>query len=79
MIAYTLKQQFDGQWNIGCMDSLLATGLSLDAALSQARHMAHAKRMDSGSPTCVEVISSVPNDHVADEGQPEPRWRSVMS
>ena len=79
MIAYTLKQDDDGQWSIRCMGSTLASGLSLEPARSQAYEMAHAARMDSGRPTCVEVISAGATLHAAIEAQPEPRCRSATA
>ena len=75
MIAYTLKQDDDGQWSIRCMGSILASGLPLEPALRQAHEMAHTKRMDSGRPTCVEVISAGADLHVAIEAQPQPGCR----
>ena len=79
MIAYTLKQDVDGQWSIRCMGSTLASGLPLEPARRQAYEMAHAARVASGRPTCVEVISAGVNLHTAIEAQPEPRWRSAAA
>jgi len=79
MIAYTLKQDDDGQWSIRCLGSILASGLPLDSAIEEAHEMAHTTRMDSGRPTCVEVITAGADVHMADEGQPEFRWRLAMA
>ena len=79
MIAYTLKQDIDGQWSIRCMVSTLASGLPLEPARRQAYEMAHTTRMDSGRPTCVEVISAGADIHGAVEAQPEPRCRSAKA
>jgi len=79
MIAYTLKQDDDGQWNIRCNGQILASGLPLDSASQQARDMAHAERRDSGRPACVEVISADVNIHVATERQREPHRRRTTA
>ena len=79
MIAYTLKQDDDGQWGIRCKGSTLASGLPLEPARRQAYEMAHAARMASGRPTRVEVISAGANLHAAIEAQREPRWRSASA
>ncbi len=79
MIAYTLKKQEGGQWSICCLGSPLANGLSLETAIGQARHMAYTSHMDSGSPTCVEVISTDAHKDETNEALPEPHWRSVMA
>ena len=79
MIAYTLKQDDDGQWSIRCMGSTLASGLPLEPARRQAHEMAHAAHMASGRPTCVEVIRARADIHVPDEAQPDPRWRSAAA
>jgi len=79
MIAYTLKQDDDGQWSIHCMGSIMAGGLPLEPAIKLAQEMAHTTRMDSARPTCVEVIRAGANTHVADEAQPESRWRSAAA
>jgi len=75
MIAYTLKQDDDGQWSIRCMGSTLASGLSLEPARRQAYEMAHAAHMVSGRPTCVEVISAGADLHAAIEAEPQPGCR----
>lgn len=72
MIAYTLKQDDDGQWSIRCRGSILASGLQLDSAIEQAHELAHAERMDSGRPTCVDVISAGTHIAVADKAQLAP-------
>lgn len=79
MIAYTLKQDDDGQWSIRCMGSILASGLQLDSAMEQAHERALTKHMDSGRPTCVEVLGARADIHVSDEAQPDPRWRSAAA
>ena len=79
MIAYTLKQDGDGQWSLRCTGSILASGLPLESALRQAHQMAHATRMESGRPTCVEVISAGAESSVADQAPPEPHWRRAMA
>jgi len=79
MIAYTLKQDVDGQWSVRCMGSTLASGLPLEPARRQAYEMAHTARMASGRPTCVEVIRARADSSVADEAPPEPRWRRAMA
>jgi len=75
MIAYTLKQDDDGQWSIRCLGSILASGLPLDSAIEEAHEMAHTTRMDSGRPTCVEVFRAGADVHLAAEGLPESRSR----
>jgi len=79
MIAYTLEQDDDGQWSIRCNGSILASGLPVDSAIEQARDLAHTKRMDSGRPTCIEVIGAGTHLHVAIEAQPGPRRRSAAA
>ena len=79
MIAYTLKQGDDGQWSIRRMGSLLASGLPLDSAIEQAHALAHTERMDSGRPTCVEVIRARADNQIADEAQRELRWRTAAA
>lgn len=79
MIAYTLKQDDDRQWSIRCAGSTLASGLRLDLAMEQAHEMALTKHMDSGRPTCVEVLRARADIHVPDEAQPIPRWRSATA
>jgi len=79
MIAYTLKQDDDRQWSIRCAGSTLASGLQLDSAIKQAHEMAHTTRMDSGRPTCVEVLRARAAIHVPDEAQPDPRWCSAAA
>ena len=74
MIAYTLKHDDDGRWSIRCMGSTLASGLQLDSAMEQAHEMALTKHMDSGRPTCVEVLKARADNHVSDEAQPDPGW-----
>ncbi|MDE1894260.1 MAG: hypothetical protein KGJ96_13055 [Xanthomonadaceae bacterium] len=58
MIAYTLRQDDDGQWNIRCKGLILANGLSLESAIEQARGLARTERRDSCRPTCIEVITT---------------------
>jgi hypothetical protein len=79
MIAYTLKQNDDGQWSIRCIGSILASGLPFEPALQQAHEMAHTKRMDSGRPTSVEVIRATPDNRVSDEAQRELCWRKAAA
>jgi len=79
MITHTLKQDDDGQWSIYCMGSILASGLQLEPAIKLAHEMAHTTRMDSARSTCVEVIRASADIHVADEAQPESRWRSAAA
>jgi len=67
MIAYTLKQDDDGQWSIRCQGSILACGLQLDSAIEQAYELAHTERMDSGRPTCVDLTSAGTHISVADK------------
>lgn len=70
MIAYTLKQDDDGQWSIRCQGSILASGLQLDSAIEQAYELAYTTRMVSGSPTSVEVITADANNHMAADAPP---------
>lgn len=79
MIAYTLKQDDNGQWSVCCRGAVLISGLPFESARSQAREMAHTKRLDSGSPTCVEVISAAVATHVVDETQTGARGRSATA
>jgi hypothetical protein len=79
MIAYTLKQDDDGQWSIRCKGSILASGLPLVPAIKQAHQMAHTKRMETGSPTSVEVFGAAANGQVAEEGRPEPGLQSATA
>lgn len=79
MIVYTLKQDDDGQWSIRCTGSILASGLRFEPALQQARKMAHSTRMDSGSPTSVEVIRASADNHMADDAPPQSRRRTATA
>jgi len=79
MIAYTLKQNDDGRWSIRCMGSILASGLPFEPALQQAHEMAHTTRMDSGSPTSVEVIRATADNHMAYDAPPQPRRRAATA
>lgn len=79
MIAYTLKQDDDGQWSIRSMGSIMASGLPFEPARRQAHEMARTKGMDSGRPTCVEVIRAGAVIQVSDEAQRHLRWRSATA
>ncbi len=72
MIAYTLKQDDDGQWSIRCKGTILSSGLQFDSAIKQAHELAHIERMQSGRPTCVEVTGASANIHVREKAQPAP-------
>jgi hypothetical protein len=79
MIAYTLKQDDHRQWSIRCRGSILASGLPLVPAIKQAHQMAHTKRMETGSPTSVEVIGGAANSQVAEGELPAPRLQSATA
>lgn len=79
MIAYTLPQDVDGQWSIRCMSATLVSGLQLAPPIRQAHQMAHTARMNTGRPTCVEVLEARADIRVADEAPREPRCRSITA
>jgi hypothetical protein len=72
MIAYTLKQDDDGQWSIRCKGMILGSGLRFDSATKQAHELAHIERMASGRPTCVEVAGTDANIDLPEKAQRAP-------
>lgn len=79
MIVYTVKQNDNGLWNVSYMGVMLADGLHLGRAITQARDAARAEHLDSGLATRVEMHDANAIVPLAHYQKPQGNWTGATA
>jgi hypothetical protein len=79
MIVYTVKQNENGLWNVSYMGVMLADGLHLGPAITQARDAARTEHLDSGLATRVEMHDANAIVPLARYQKPQGNWTGATA
>ena len=79
MIVYTVKQNESGLWNVSYMGVMLADGLHLGPAITQARDASRAEHLGSGLTTRVEKHGADAIVPLANYQKPQGNWTGATA